>query len=161
MINENEFFLHSIVLGAFITFVYDLIRIFRRVVPHGAFLVSLEDMAFWVYCGAEVFLAMYHESNGTLRWFSVVGAVAGIITYKKTLSPLLVKYVSLALSKILRVLGKAVRWVWKPFGFLGKRAGRICRRAGERAGRGTLRVKRAVKNRLTISRKMFKINRKK
>ena len=67
MVDENVFLLHSLLMGIFITFVYDLLRIFRRVAPHGQFLVSLEDLAFWVYCGGEVFLLMYRESNGTLR----------------------------------------------------------------------------------------------
>ncbi|MDE6168338.1 MAG: spore cortex biosynthesis protein YabQ, partial [Acetatifactor sp.] len=48
MASENEFLLHALLMGIFITFVYDLLRIFRRVVPHKAFFVSLEDLAFWI-----------------------------------------------------------------------------------------------------------------
>ena len=83
MVSENVFLLHSLVLGIFVTFVYDLLRIFRRVVPHASLVMSLEDFAFWVYCGAEVFLLMYRESNGTLRWFAVLGALAGMLCYKR------------------------------------------------------------------------------
>ena len=56
MANENSFLLYALLMGIFITFIYDIIRIFRRVVPHGSFLVALEDIAFWIYCAAEVFL---------------------------------------------------------------------------------------------------------
>ena len=38
MASEKEFLLHALLMGIFITFVYDLLRIFRRVVPHKAFL---------------------------------------------------------------------------------------------------------------------------
>ncbi len=58
MANENEFLLHALLMGIFITFVYDVIRIFRRVIPHNSFFVSLEDLAVWVYCGGSVFLVM-------------------------------------------------------------------------------------------------------
>ncbi len=161
MVSENEFLLHSLLMGVFVTFVYDLLRIFRRVVRHGSFLVSLEDLGFWIYCGSEVFLLMYHESNGTLRWFSVIGAMTGIIAYKKLVSPLLVKYVSMALTKVLGLLRKALEWLCRPLKRLGARAGRGCRRAGQGMRRRTGRWRRAVKNRLTVSKKMFRISLKK
>lgn len=161
MVSEGVFLLHSLLMGIFITFVYDLLRVFRRVVPHGSFLVSLEDLCFWVYCGTEVFLLMYYESNGTMRWFSVIGAMTGIFLYKKLVSPLFVKYVSLALSKALQALFRVLRWLCGPLRFLGKKAGRAWRRAGGGMRRRTGRLKRAIKNRLTRSVKMFRINMKK
>ena len=104
---------------------------------------------------------MYHESNGTLRWFSVIGAMTGIIAYKKLVSPLLVKYVSMALTKVLGLLRKALEWLCRPLKRLGARAGRGCRRAGQGMRRRTGRWRRAIKNRLTVSRKMFRISLKK
>ena len=83
MAGENQFLLHSLMMGAFILFVYDILRVIRRVIPHGWFWVAVEDLVFWFYCGAEVFLLMYHESNGTLRWFAVTGALVGMFLYKK------------------------------------------------------------------------------
>lgn len=150
MAAENEFLLHALLTGIFITFVYDVIRIFRRVVPHNSFFVSLEDLGFWIYCGGTVFLLMYHESNGELRWFAVFGALAGILLYRKLFSPFLVKYVSLVLSKILEVLGRIVKWLLKPFRLVLGKAGRGIRR-------GSRRIRRAVKIRLTYLLKMLKI----
>lgn len=161
MVSESQFLLHSLLMGIFITFVYDLLRIFRRVVRHGSFLVSLEDLAFWIYCGAEVFLLMYRESNGMMRWFSVIGAMAGIFAYKKLVSPLFVKYVSMAMIWLRDLLFRIFRWLCKPLRFLGRQAGRTCRRAGGKMRRGTDKLKRTVKNRLTVSLKMFKISLKK
>ena len=161
MVSEGEFLLHSLFMGIFITFVYDLLRVFRRVVPHGSFLVSLEDLLFWIYCGAEVFLLMYRESNGTMRWFSVIGAMAGIFMYKKLVSPLFVKYASLMLSKVLQALLWVLQQLSRPLRFLGRKTGRAWRRTGEGMHRRTRKLKRALKNRLTLSVKMFKINMKK
>lgn len=151
MVSENEFLLHSLIMGVFILFVYDILRIIRRVIPHGGFWVAVEDLAFWVYCGAEVFLLMYHESNGTLRWFAVIGAMAGMFLYKKLFSGLFVKYVSWGLGKLLQGICRILRWLLKPV-----------RLAGRKIGRGTRRLmgrqKRFLKNRLTYFLKALKIN---
>ena len=115
--NENVFLLHAFLLGIEITFLYDMLRILRRVFTHGNGMVSLEDIAFWIYCAGKVFLLMFRESNGNLRWFAVLGAVLGMYLYHRTLSPLLVKYISGFLNMLLNPIHKAlrisVRWVKK------------------------------------------------
>lgn len=113
MTSENEFLLLSFLTGIYVTFVYDLLRIFRRVIPQGEFMVSLEDMIFWVYCALKVFLLMYHESNGTLRWFAVFGALVGMFLYRKLVSSLFVENVSRLLSYILcKVRGILNKILW-------------------------------------------------
>lgn len=157
MASENEFLLYSFLIGVFITFVYDLLRIFRRVIPHAGFFVSLEDLAFWVYCGAEVFLLMYRESNGTLRWFAVIGALTGMLLYKKLVSKWFVKYLSLGLGRLLRVLGKLLRWLVSPFRILTGKAAKNVRKTGGRMHRLAGRVRRRIKNKLTYTLKVFKM----
>lgn len=150
MSSENEFLLHALLMGIFITFVYDILRIFRRVMPHGGFLVSLEDLAFWIYCAAEVFLMMYHESNGNLRWFAVIGALVGMFLYKKLVSPRFVKYVSLWLGKVLKFL-------LKPFRLAKAKGKAAAKTAGSKFYRLMRRGKRHVKIRLTFFLKMLKM----
>lgn len=145
-------------MGIFITFVYDLLRIFRRVVPHAALFVSLEDLLFWAYCGAEVFLLMYRESDGSLRWFAVMGALFGMFLYKKLISGLFVKYVSLVLNKLLEILKKIAGFMCRPFCFVGRKAGKGVRKAGGKGRRLLRRMRRGIKNRLTIFLKKFKMS---
>lgn len=161
MASENEFLLHALLMGIFITFVYDILRIFRRVVPHNSFFVSLEDLGFWIYCGAEVFLLMYHESNGTLRWFAVIGALAGMLLYKKLLSSFLVKYLSLGLNKLLGIVGKVFRRLFKPLGILGRKTRQGARKTGNGLKRIAGRIRRRIKNKLTYFLKMLKMSLKK
>ena len=54
---EGWFMLHSFLLGAFITFCYDLFRILRRIIPHGIFWISLEDLVFWVMVTGGIFIS--------------------------------------------------------------------------------------------------------
>lgn len=107
--NENIFLLHAFLLGVEITFLYDILRILRRVFVHGTGMVSLEDIAFWIYCAGKVFLLMYRESNGNLRWFAVLGAVFGMYLYHRTCSPILVKYVSGFLNMLFNPIRRALR----------------------------------------------------
>lgn len=158
MESENIFLLHALLMGIFITFVYDILRIIRRVIPHHWFFVSLEDLCFWIYCGAEVFLLMYHESNGSLRWFAVLGSLAGMLMYRKLVSGFLVKYVSMILSRILRFLGGILKRLLRPFFILIRKARRGTRRAGGEIARIAGRIRRRIKNKLTCFLKMFKIN---
>lgn len=151
MASENEFLLHALLMGIFVTFLYDLLRVIRRVIPHHSFLVSLEDLGFWIYCGAEVFLLMYHEGNGTLRWFAVFGAMLGMLLYRRLCSPFLVKYSSF-------LLGKLFGWLAWPLGKLSETVGKGISRVGTSCRRIKRRIERRVKNRLTYFLKMIKIS---
>lgn len=157
MAGENEFLLHALLMGIFITFLYDLLRIFRRVVPHNGFFVSMEDLAFWIYCGGEVFLLMYHEGNGSLRWFAVLGAVLGMLLYRKLVSRLFVKYTSLLLCKVLRIVGRILEFLSRPFRAACKRSAAMAARAGCGIRGRYRRGMRYFKNRLTRSLKELKM----
>ena len=157
MENENVFLLHALLMGIFITFIYDLLRIFRLVVPHNSFFVSAEDLLFWIYCGGEVFLLMYHESDGTLRWFAVLGALAGMFLYMRLVSPLFVKYVTAAIKRIISLFRKILHFLFKPVRFIFRKTGN----AAKKTGRGTFRLlgrlKRRIKNKLTYFMKTLKM----
>ena len=153
MTDENIFVLYAFCMGIFITFVYDLLRIFRRVVSHNIFWVSVEDIAFWCFCAVEVFLLMYHVSNGTLRWFAVLGAMVGMGLYLKTASRFLVKYTSLLLQKVAAVLQKIFGIVFKPL-FLLKAC--LRKTAGKTSGQGK-RFITFLKKRLTAFAKVLKM----
>lgn len=136
MVRETEFMLHAFYMGIFIPFVYDNLRIVRRAIPHANFLVSLEDMGFWIYCAIKLFLLMYYESNGTLRWFAVCSALVGMFLYMKVASPLFVKIATLILGKIWESVVRSLAFVLKP----------------------VRKVIRRIKKKLTFQKKVFKMN---
>ncbi len=157
MAEESLFMLYALLLGICITFVYDLLRVFRRVVFHNLFWISVEDLVFWIFCGAEVFLLMYHVSNGTLRWFAVLGALAGMLLYHKTLSRFLVKYVSLFLGKIFGALGRCLKFLFRPAAAAARAAGRAAGSAAGKVSGGRKRFAAFLKKRLTVLVKVLKM----
>ena len=64
IIRDNYFLFYSLVMGISVTVLYDLLRIFRRVVKHGDALISLEDLIYWVVVAISVFYMMHEENNG-------------------------------------------------------------------------------------------------
>lgn len=158
MANENQFLLHALLMGIFITFLYDILRIFRRVIPHIRFWVSVEDLIFWIYCAVEVFLLMHHESNGTLRWFAVFGALTGMLLYKKLVSPFFVKYVSMVLKRFVELLAKLGNILMSPFRTAGKNAAITANKAGKWTKSRSRNVARLIKKKLTFFIKVLKMN---
>lgn len=154
MSEENVFLLHAFASGILITFLYDLLRIWRRVQPHRGLLVSLEDLLFWIFCALYIFQLMHRESNGSLRWFAVMGALAGMLLYKKTVSGILVRYVSLVLCRIRDLLCRVMGFCLRPVGKAGHAA-------GSAVGRFWKRVRTFCKNKLKSYGKLLKIRLKK
>lgn len=114
MSDENIFLFYAIYTGVYITFLYDIIRVIRRVFPHSDGMVSLEDIGFWIYCGGRVFVLMYNFSDGMLRWFAVLGALAGMCFYKKFISTFFVSYTSVIFIKIKMLIVRILKFVLRP-----------------------------------------------
>ncbi len=153
IINEVTFLLHSFLLGIVITFVYDGFLILRRLIKHSLFLISLEDMIFWIACAIGVFYMLYEENNGILRWFAVFGATMGMLVYKKSVSPLFVNVLTGIIRRICHVLFRLLRFVLKPVRFVGKKVRLAC---GGSFRRGK-KVGKYFKNKLTGRLKLLKI----
>lgn len=150
---EVMFLFHSFLLGAVITFVYDGFLILRKLFKHTIFLISLEDLIFWIACALSVFYVLYEENNGMLRWFAVAGAAVGMIIYKKTLSPLIIFTVTKLLSFVFNLTGKIVRMIIKPFEFVGGKTRKGCRFVEKKAGY----TRKLLRKKLTEFRKTLKI----
>ena len=143
---EGAFWLSSVLLGIAIAFVYDCLRVFRRVVVHGTVMISLEDLFYWVFVSFRFFYLLYSENDGTVRWFAIAGAFVGMLLFEKTAGPIFVRYVSAALLWIKGVATKAMRVFLTPFR-------RMKSAAGRRAASGKRCLKRGfrlAKKRLTV-----------
>lgn len=74
---EISIFLQSVLAGSMVTLTYCTIRVFRRIVKHNLFFVSLEDFFFWFGIAIYLFWEIYRTSNGSIRWYFVLGVVFG------------------------------------------------------------------------------------
>ncbi|MEG2670429.1 MAG: spore cortex biosynthesis protein YabQ [Oscillospiraceae bacterium] len=77
-----KYFVWSIIAGLVIGVIYDLLRLRRRAVRTNDFWVNIEDVMFFVVCGAVFFLTAYFKNDGELRWHGFLGAIIGFVGYK-------------------------------------------------------------------------------
>ena len=92
----------AVVCGAVITVVYDLLRIFRRVITHGNLWIGIEDFFFWIWTALWSFSVLYRENDGNLRFYTIAAMVFGMIVYHQMVSELLVEVCAKLLNSIVK-----------------------------------------------------------
>ena len=75
--NEISIFVSACLLGNVVSLMYYAIRVFRRIIKHTLFWVSIEDFIFWAGIGFYLFAEMYRTCAGSIRWYFVLGVLAG------------------------------------------------------------------------------------
>ncbi len=87
-LNEQAMlFLLTVAVGAVIGFFYDVLRIFRKMIPHKSFFIQAEDGLYWVCVVFLMFFIMLKKNDGEIRFFSVCGAFLGMGLYFLAVSP--------------------------------------------------------------------------
>ncbi len=114
IVQEAVFLGVSLLSGAALFFVYDLLRIFRRIVPHGSIWVGVEDFLYWLACTVAVFVMLYLENDGMARGFALGGLVLGMLIYYALLSRFVIKANVFVLSTVLGFLKRIVRTLFGP-----------------------------------------------
>lgn len=131
IIKEADVLGISFLMGMFILLVYDFIRIFRRLIPHGVLWVGMEDMLFWIVSALALFAMLYRENSGYIRGFVIGGVLVGMVLYNSVLSPLVVKGSVFLWKKIFFVVSRPFAWIahifHRPLGFLKKVGKKVIR----------------------------------
>lgn len=83
---EAELALHSFLLGLILMSSYDLLRLFRLLIPHGKWWTGIEDFAYWIYCAIMTFLLLFYQNSGVLRGYVIAGVFLGMYLYDRIVS---------------------------------------------------------------------------
>ena len=87
--------------GVLLAWVYDNIRVFRRIRRHKTIIfMSIEDIVYGIYAGISVFLMCFRVSDGIIRGFIIMGIAVGAFLYFKFLSCFYIRW-SVRIIKIL------------------------------------------------------------
>ncbi len=76
---EMMVFLIAVVSGATVRLVYQCIRCFRRIVAHQLTAINVEDIIFWIGSAVYMFVQIYHTSDGSIRWYFLLGVALGVV----------------------------------------------------------------------------------
>lgn len=131
ILKEADVLLAAFLMGALLLFVYDLLRIVRKIVPHKMWLVGAEDLLFWIGSALALFAMLYRENSGYIRGFVIGGVLVGMLLYNLLLSAWIVAGSVFLLKKILFVLSRPLVWTAhlfrKPLGFAGRKIKKLLR----------------------------------
>lgn len=83
---EVRLLVMSFLTGVGLMIVYDCLRVFRLLCPHGAMLVGIEDMLYWIYAAFITFMLLYEEDDGNIRAYAVGAAFVGMVLYQHFIS---------------------------------------------------------------------------
>lgn len=114
IIREWNFWLYSILTGACMAFLYDVIRLFRRLVRHGRFAVDLEDIIYWSACFGVSFVLLYYGNNGVIRFAAVLGAAVGMAAYTATVGRFFIRISYFVIDKTAGSLFRLLRRLFRP-----------------------------------------------
>ena len=106
-----SFFTASIVIGIIISFLYDILRVSRRIIGPGDAIITVEDILFMGVAALLFFYAAYKKNHGEIRWQGVIGCGLGITAYIfivrnrfLNLSIFLLRWTAKILQQVLRIL---------------------------------------------------------
>lgn len=71
----------AFVLGAVLMAGYDFFRFLRRIVPHHDLVVALEDILFWAIAAVCIFILLYLENSGRIRYYAIGGCALGMMVF--------------------------------------------------------------------------------
>lgn len=78
---EAGIFLQAMLAGIAVIGAYQCLRVLRRIVKHGLFAITIEDFLFWTGTALYLFVQIYYTSDGSIRWFFVLGVAFGMILF--------------------------------------------------------------------------------
>lgn len=104
LLSQLQFGILCLLYGGLITCIYDFLRIFRRVVRHKMFWVSVEDFLYWIFVAIGIFLVLYYTNDGNLRWIAIVVSFLGMVFYKKIFKDKIVIFMSTIIRQTLDIV---------------------------------------------------------
>ena len=72
-------FVLAVLSGAIVRLVYKCISSFREIVRHSLVAIGAEDFLFWLGSALYLFVQIYHTSDGSIRWYFILGVVLGAV----------------------------------------------------------------------------------
>ncbi|MDO4557078.1 MAG: spore cortex biosynthesis protein YabQ [Lachnospiraceae bacterium] len=109
MIHELLFFFCSLASGALLSFVYDWIRFFRKMIRHSSVAVAVTDFCYWIGGALFLFVVFYQKNDGILRWYAFVGVVGGMLVYILVVRDRLVNFLVKMFSIPIKLIKKPIK----------------------------------------------------
>lgn len=84
-------FVHSLALGMFLGFAYDIFRIIRMVINSRNIAIFIQDVLYFILSGGVTFLFVLSVNSGNSRFYILAGEGIGWIAYHITIGEIIYK----------------------------------------------------------------------
>jgi len=113
--NQAFVFLSSVIGGLIVGFLFDVFRIFRKVIKTANIITYLQDLLFWILVSLIIFTLVFITNHGELRWYEFVGVILGVIFYSMLFSAYVMRVSVTVINFIKRILLYLLRIILFPF----------------------------------------------
>lgn len=86
---EVQLLAGSLALGVCLMIIYDGLRLFRLMIPHGNLWTGVEDGLYWIGSSIVTFLLLFEQNDGVLRSYAIIGVLSGMLFYNLSVSRIL------------------------------------------------------------------------
>ena len=161
---EAVFFAACMGAGALSAFIYDVLRISRRIVNANTLAVNLEDILFFIAAALILFYTAYIKNSGEIRWQGFVGGGCGVLLYAVVARNRFVDCGTAMVLWLMKLFVAVVRMVFfpiriilrvlkKPVSIVAWYTGRSLRRIKGIVRNGKTRAKNRLKSAFFVLRK--------
>lgn len=113
IVSEAHFYLSSFLWGMALVAMYDVLRIFRRIIIHKKLWTAVEDFIFWIVAACLVFRMIYTYNNGIIRFPGMVILFLGMLLYHYAVSNPFVNFLNkrviLPIKKFIRMIHRVLK----------------------------------------------------
>lgn len=82
----------SMLAGAVLSALYDIISMFRRIFTHNTVAYSTEDLLYFILMAPVVFGFVLEINDGVFRVYIIFGMILGVLLHKNTMTRLVVNF---------------------------------------------------------------------
>lgn len=104
-------FLITVLGGMIVGFIYDLFRVWRKIIKTRNIMVYAQDIIFWILVSLVVFGTLFISNAGEIRGYLLIGIILGTTIYMLTLSQYVVDF----LIRAVRILVGILIYLYKIF----------------------------------------------
>ena len=162
--SQAQIFLHSVIGGMIIAFIYDAFRIKRRAVKTSALVTYIEDIIYWIIVSIIMFAVVYYSNEGEIRGYLFLGTILGAILYALLLSRVVMNSALFIIKIVCRVFSSIWMVVSYPFKLIFKLfaiPARFLAKTSRKTLKGARQIGRSRLSKVAIWKKMFRNIRKK
>ena len=115
---QTLLFIKCAEIGILMGMIYDLIRIFRKLIKHFDWMVQIEDGIYWICCSFIGFGILYMHNYAEIRFFRIIGMILGGILYLCTFSILfmniatwVIDWLKKIINYIIHIISIPIKWL--------------------------------------------------